>query len=207
MNNQKIKAVIFDWGGVLCDEAEPFASIPLQKKLGMEPNAIADKAREIYNGNYTGKYNHDDFWHAIMVHYGLEETEEINPAALSLAYVSSYRIYDEMLVYVTKLKKNYKTAILSNLSAIMRDHIRPKHNLSQYFDVEVYSCDVDVQAMKPDKKPYLVCLEKLGVRPEESIFVENTAKNLITARELGMQEYLFMGLDKFLDEFDGIIKN
>ncbi len=207
MQNQKIKAVIFDWGGVLCEEAEPFASIPLQKKLGMEPNEIADKAREIYIGNYTGKYNHADFWRAIMLHYGLEETDEINPTALSLAYVSSYRIYDEMLEYAAELKNNYKTAILSNLSAIMRDHIRPKHNLPQYFDVEVYSCDDDVQAIKPDKKPYFICLEKLGVRPEESVFVENTAKNLITARELGMREYLFTGLEKFLGEFDRIIKN
>lgn len=199
-DKNKIKAIIFDWGGVCCKEGEPFASLDLQQTLNMTPEQIADKAGDIYRGYYMGKYNKESFWRAIMEFFGLKETSVINPATLSGAYLSSYELYSEVLETAGKLRGKYKVGLLSNLTPEMRDNIRAKHNLGKYFDEEIYSCDPSVAAMKPGERPYRVILEKLGVTAPESLFIDNSAKNTEAAGLLGFETILFKNPEQFFEE-------
>lgn len=196
----KIKAVIFDWGGVCCAEGEPFASLDLQQTLQMSPNQIADKAREIYNGYYLGQYNRESFWGAILKHFNLREDNKLNPSILSFAYLSSYSIYPDVLDRALELRSKYQVGLLSNLTPEMRDNIREKHNLENFFDIQVYSCDSAVQAIKPDKKPYEVILEKIGLKAQECLFIDNSKKNIEAAENLGFQTILFLNPKQVLKE-------
>ncbi|MBI3631430.1 MAG: HAD family phosphatase [Candidatus Staskawiczbacteria bacterium] len=198
----KIKAIVFDWGGVCCKEGELFASLDLQQTLALTPEQIASKAKDIYNAYYIGKYNKDGFWRAIIKFFGLEETSAINPNSLSNAYLNSYSLYPEVLEIVGRLRNKYKTGLLSNLTPEMRDNIRAKHNLQKYFDVEIYSCDLTVVAMKPGEKPYHIILEKLGVAATESLFIDNSIKNIQAASALGFETIFFNDLGQFLKEIE-----
>jgi len=200
----KIKAVIFDWGGVCCREGEPFASLDLQYTLQMNPDQLAEKAREIYDGYYIGKYNRDSFWHTVMSHFGLIENEKINPLALSDAYLASYEVYPEVFATISKLKSKYKTGLLSNLTPEMRDHIRPKHETAKYFDAEVYSCDDDVKSMKPMALPYQIILEKMKVAARDALFIDNSLKNIEAAENLGFQTIFFKDIPQFMEEIKAL---
>lgn len=200
-NKNKIKAVIFDWGGVCCREAEPFASLVLQRALGLDANQIAAEVSDIYFDYYRGKYNRETFWRAIMNHFGLKETAEINPVTLSQAYIDSYEIYPEVLETAKKLKqKDYLVALLSNLTPEMRDHIRPLHRTAEYFQPEMYSCDANVAEIKPGEAPYRLMLEQIKMQPKDCLFIDNTKKNLATAEKMGMQTIFFGNLQQFLEE-------
>ncbi|MEK7623750.1 MAG: HAD family phosphatase [Patescibacteria group bacterium] len=192
-----IKAVIFDWGGVCCSEGEPFASVALQKALGLTPDEIAQKVLNVYLEFYRGKYTTEDFWHRIMAHFALTETEEINPAALSQAYLNSYTLYPDMLDYARGLQKKYRVGLLSNLTPVMRDHIRRTHPVSEVFPVEVYSCDAEVAEVKPDPKPYQIVLNRLGVPPTEAFFIDNSKNNIVAAEALGIKSLLFQNREQF----------
>jgi len=196
----KIKAVIFDWGGVCCSEGEPFASFDLQQTLAMGPGEIAAKAQEIYAGYYAGHYNKDLFWNKIMGHFGLSVSEKINPDALSSAYLHSYSIYPEVLDLANKLKSKYKVGLLSNLTPEMRDHIVSKHALDKVFTELVFSCDPDIAALKPNPKPYSVLCQKMGAQPTECVFIDNAPKNIAAAEILGMQTILFKDVEQFLKD-------
>lgn len=200
MDKNKIKAVIFDWGGVCCQEGEPFASSALQKILSINPEEIADQVRSIYNDYYQGKYDRETFWRAVMAHFQLPVSAEINPAALGDAYLNSYRLYPEVLETTKKLQKNYQVALLSNLTPEMRDYIRLRHEVKKYFNPEVYSCDNDVRAMKPESEPYLITLKKLNRSPEQCLFIDNSMKNIQAAKNLGLQTILFKEVESFLKE-------
>ena len=205
LDKSKIKAVIFDWGGVCCKEGEPFASLDLQYTLNMNPDEIAEKAREIYNGYYVGKHSRDSFWRAIIKHFSLKENEKINPVALSNAYLASYEIYPEVFETIQKLKTKYRVALLSNLTPEMRDHVRAKHETAKYFDPEIYSCDVKVESMKPDLKPYQFILEKINLKAEDCLFIDNSVKNIKAAKDLGFQTILFKDVLQFLAEISPLL--
>lgn len=205
-DKNKIKAVIFDWGGVCCREAEPFASLALQQALRLDPNQIAAQVPDIYFDYYRGKYNRETFWRAIMNHFDLRETAEINPAALSQAYLNSYEIYPEVLEMAKKLKqKGYLIALLSNLTPEMREHIRPLHRTADYFQPEMYSCDANVAEIKPNAAPYLLLLEQIKMAPTNCLFIDNTKKNLIPAVKLGMQTIFFESPEQFLEEIKTLL--
>lgn len=201
----KIKTIIFDWGGVCCQEGEPFASLDLQQTLTMTPDQIATQARHIYNGYYVGKYNRNEFWQRIIEYFGITKTGKINCDTLSHAYIDSYKIYPEVFTAIKVLKNKYKIGLLSNLTIEMRDAIRLKHGLEKYFDVEVYSCDSDVRAMKPAKKPYQIILERLQSTGEESLFIDNSLKNIEVAKLLGFQTILFTDVPCFLAEINKLL--
>lgn len=193
-----IKAIIFDWGGVCCKEGEPFASHALQQKLSLDPSQIAQEVKDIYAGYYVGRYDRDTFWRAIMRHFSLQENAEINPTALSDAYLNSYVVYQDVLDLISNLHKNYTIGLLSNLTPEMKAKIVAVHGLAHYFDAMVFSCDPDVVSMKPDLRPYEVMLQKINMEAEQCLFIDNTQKNLDAASTLGMKVLLFSDKDTFL---------
>ncbi|HYP45479.1 MAG TPA: HAD-IA family hydrolase, partial [Propionibacteriaceae bacterium] len=60
---------------------------------------------------------------------------------------------------------------------------------SEIFDEEFYSCDLGLA--KPDPLYFTTILSRLGVAPEEVLFVDDTEVNVVSARELGLHAHLF----------------
>jgi len=201
----KIKAIIFDWGGVCCKEGEPFASKALQKKLKLNPDQIAEKVSNIYTGYYVGKYDKDPFWRSVINFFNLKEDSEINPETLSGAYLNSYEVYDDILDLILKLKKEYKIGLLSNLTPEMKNRIVSAHNLEKYFDAMVFSCDNNAASMKPDNKPYEVILEKLGLKAGQCLFIDNSFKNVEAAEKIGMKTLFFTDKNKFFKDISDML--
>lgn len=200
-----MKAIIFDWGGVCCSPGEPFASQALKDMLQLTADEITDKVRGIYGGYYTGKYNQDSFWGAIIKFFDLEENLEINPTTLSDAYLNSYEVFQDVLDLILELKKEYKIALLSNLTPEMRDCIRKNHTLEKYFNLEVYSCDHDVQSMKPSPEPFQKVLNKINLLPEDCLFIDDSPENIETAAGIGMKTLLFKDRQQFFEDINRFI--
>lgn len=204
--NTDIKAIIFDWGGVCCREGEPFASSTLQELLYLTPDEITEKVRNIHKDYYVGKHDRDSFWRAIINHFGLAESIEINPVALSAAYLNSYEVYPDVLDLILQLQSKYRIGLLSDLTPEMKEHIRAKHNLGKIFHAEVYSCDQNVQAKKPDLKMYQTILNKMGFLPGECLFIDNVQGNIQAAADIGMKTLFFKDRAQFFEEFKNIIE-
>jgi len=77
------------------------------------------------------------------------------------------------------------TAILSNMGDSVLDHILSKHAWIQRFDVLVWSYQLGIA--KPDPAIYRYALDKLGTRPEETLFIDDKRENIEAARALGIQ--------------------
>ena len=48
-----------------------------------------------------------------------------------------------------------------------------------------------IGAVKPDERAYLAALQRLGSMAEESLFIDDQARNVEAAREVGMEAILF----------------
>lgn len=196
---EKIKAIIFDWGGVCSTPAESFALPIFQERVRMSVDDIAANLGEIYWDYYRGKYTKETFWPRVLNHFGLREDKEMNIESLNDAYMNSYQLFSSTLEVVAQLKnRGYKVSLLSNLTLEMRDHIRKAHCTTDYFDSEIYSCDPDVEMLKPDPAMYQLAITRAGERAEHCLFIDDSQKNIGAANALGMQTILFESPEQFL---------
>lgn len=191
LEKNKVKAIIFDCFGVFyTDQFTMFIQ-----------NSAPELREDLRN---------------IMLAYDLgdlEQTEVVERYSkitkISQQEVSAYLfagglVRDQALLdYSQQLRKKYKIGLLSNASpGSMERHFtdaeRPK-----YFDAVIVSCEVDL--IKPWSEIFLLTAERLGVAPQEAIFVDDSSINCDGARKVGMQAIWYRGLDKLQEELAVIL--
>jgi len=181
-----IRAIIFDWAGVFCSPGEPFAHPNLQEQTGLTLDQIGQKTKDIQAAYYLGQTSTAEFWTKVAKRLNLGQ---LSPVELSRAYLSSYRLYPEMLRLAADLRPRYQTAILSNLTRLMMDHIVAEHQIKDFFDMVFFSNEIGYA--KPDPLSYRFALTKLKAKPEQTIFIDDSKTNLVAAAQLGLQTILF----------------
>lgn len=201
-NKFNIKAIIFDIGGVLFLGGKPRLS-QSQKHISGVHETIAKKL----------KINLDQYFDSIDTAYSksmegaiskqlLLKTISLNlnypPEKLEKLFVSTYKKKfkknKELFSIAKKLKKQkYKIAILSDQWHLSKEALVAKKDFD-FFDKMVISCDVGIR--KPNEQIYKLILKKLGLKPQEVLFIDNQSWNLIPANKLGMETILFVNNKK-----------
>jgi len=100
-----------------------------------------------------------------------------------------------MLAWQLKIKqRGLLTAIVSNMGDAVHEHMERELDWLSRFDVLVWSYQLRVA--KPDPAIYHYALERLGTRPEETLFLDDRAENVDTAVALGMRGLVFSTVEK-----------
>lgn len=116
---------------------------------------------------------------------------------------------EPMIELIRSLRPRYQVGMLSNVRArkSLDDRFGPGE-LDELFDVIVSSGDIGFE--KPDPEIYTMTATKLGVNPEECLFVDDIPRFCTAAESVGMQSFLFVdrndesliALTKLIDGFD-----
>ena len=106
-------------------------------------------------------------------------------------------MFDGMKKLLGELKKNYKLGFISN-TTVFEAMILDKWGIRDMFDVVSFSWELGMK--KPTKEMFDITLEKLGVKPEESIFIDDGENNVLKAKELGLNGIVFKSLDQLKQE-------
>jgi putative hydrolase of the HAD superfamily len=75
--------------------------------------------------------------------------------------------------------------------------------LDELFEAIVISGDVGMH--KPEPAIYMLGAERLGLRPEECVFVDDLRENCQGAEEVGMTAILHRGADSTLPELEKLL--
>lgn len=96
-------------------------------------------------------------------------------------YASHIKIFPEVKDVLAELKRRgILLGIASNIpSLFLREHLE-KFEIESYFGAITGQEDCDEQ--KPSPKPILVTLEKLGVKPQEAIYVGDMEEDIIAGK-------------------------
>lgn len=87
-------------------------------------------------------------------------------------------------------EKGYRVLYLSNMSEHVIGSFPEAFNVTEHMDGGIYS--YEVHCIKPDTRIYEMLFEKYDLKPEECLFIDDTAANLVKARKLGMKTIRFI---------------
>ena len=176
-----IKAVIFDWGGVIAKEENGGWQKAFEKLLELPPEQAKKIWTEAYVGLNTNEIDESDFWERV------EKRLNMNlPASKSRVWFNGIarEVWPEMSEFVTYLQsKGIHTAILSNTIRIISKEFR-KENVYKGFSPILLSDEEGIA--KPDIRIYEMMLEKLSLKAEECVFIDDRPSNLEPAKKLGI---------------------
>jgi len=172
-----IKALIFDMYGVIMKQ-NGYDFLPFVRKYF--PDITTDFLYPLEDRVDLGEITSDEMLTAL----GFEG----DTAAIGREYLDTIELNAGFREFIAAAGQKYKLAILSNDSASWSGYIRGKHDIDRHFDV--ISVSGELKIAKPDERIFLMTAEKLGVMPEECIYVDDIEKNLKTAAKIGMNAIL-----------------
>jgi putative hydrolase of the HAD superfamily len=104
-----------------------------------------------------------------------------------------------MIAWQEQLKQHgLRTAILSNMGDTVLANIEREFHWLPRFDVLIWSYQHNMA--KPDPAIYKLALDRLGTRPEETLFIDDKQPNIDAARALGIVPILFTSVERLREQ-------
>ena len=192
---EKIKAIIFDIGGVVTFTDFQALYANFANRVGISPALVSQYHKDNWNNLLLGTTSLEQFFQD-MKNAGAKDGLDLKSVWLEEA-LKIRKINTELLELIDKLRKNHTVGVLSNLSP-SRLILDERMGIYDHFDFVVLSCKEHLK--KPDPKFYALALEKAKVNAAEAIFVDDKPNNIITAREIGLKDILYTDNNKFLED-------
>ena len=191
-----IRAVILDWGGVLMRTEDAGPRLAWDARLGLEPSSVN---RLVFKSSawqraLVGQMSEGELWADVGARLGLADGAL---AEFQRDFWAGDRLDGGLATLVRGLRPRYKTALLSNFSARLRDELA-QQGLLDAFDAIIISGEVGIA--KPDARVYRLAARRLGMPPGECLFVDDFEENIAGARAVGMQTLHFQPVDAAMAE-------
>lgn len=194
-----IKAIIFDWGGVLIkNPAEGLINF-CAKRLKVKPELLKKEYRKYEKKFQKGVIKEKILWKNICNELSIPFPKKL---LWGKAVKNVFKDNREIYSIVKKLKKKgYKLGFLSNTELPAKRYFFEK-NYNRFFDVMVFSCDKKL--VKPQLQIFHLILKKLKVKPSETIFVDDNELYVRASCNSGIKGIVFKNEKKLLKDFSNL---
>ncbi len=178
------KAVIFDCYGVLVQRS---LSGFYDRHFGSDDNT-RQAARELEQASSRGMMTHEQWLKGLAALAGVSEEQanreiDNNPP--------NEKLFDFIR---TNLKPVYDIGFLSNTSSDRLSDLFTSDQLAMFDD---FVMSYQVQMAKPDERIYHLASERLGLLPEECVFVDDIEKYCVGAEDVGMKSVHYKNFVQF----------
>lgn len=188
-----IKAVIFDCFGVIVTDSFSVTYLA----LGGDPDADSEFIADILLSYNNGMITSTELYNAVA------EKLKITPKQWRSARDKAEHIDTRVLGYIKELKKNYKTGLLTNAGKGSLERRFSNDELDIYFDDVVASGNVGM--VKPYTEIYELAATRLGVEPEECIFIDDRELYCEGAELTGMKTILYQDYNQLKTELGQLL--
>jgi len=178
-----IRAVLFDFGGVLAEEGFRAGLHTIARLNGLDPESVHRKGIDaVYESGYvTGRAKEADFWKLMRGRFRFSEAD----AALTNIILDRFTLRPEMIELVRDLRgRGLTCAILSDQTDWL-DRLDQRDDFYREFD-RVY-CSYRLGKSKRDATLFDEVVADLGVRPGEALFLDDDPGNVERARSRGLK--------------------
>jgi HAD superfamily hydrolase (TIGR01509 family) len=171
--------LILDAMGVLYEAGDDVAEllVPFVGRHG-RADLSAEAIDRAYVEASLGRMATDAFWRGMGVDPVLEDS-----------YLAGHRLIEGTPEALAQLKQRHgRLACLSNDVSSWSLKLRQRFGLERWIDHWFISGDLGLR--KPSPEIYRLAAERLGVRPQEVVFVDDRLRNLEAAKAVGFSTVL-----------------
>ena len=172
-----MKAIVLDMYGVIVKQTGDDFVPYVQQTF---PNLSEEEICTPWFKADIGEMTSLEVWEALGFKGDLEKIEK--------EYLDTIELTDGFIDFVEKARNKYKLAIISNDSSRWSKYLREKFDINKYFDAISISGDLKIK--KPDERIFLLTIEKLGLKAEDCIYIDDRRSNLTAAKKVGMKPIL-----------------
>jgi glucose-1-phosphatase len=209
----QIKNIVFDFGGVLLDLAPEKSFTALAKLMGGDEGVAQEmyvKHAALFDNYESGKLIMENFlWNLQNM---CKEVPDITDVINAWnAMLLGWNL--DKLALLKDLKSKYNVYLLSNTNEIhlnwVRRDLRRNHHVVDFekvfFHKAYYSHELGMR--KPNKDIFEFVISDAGIVPSETVFIDDNAANIETAKTLGFNAFLFetnapLDLDNIIASFN-----
>lgn len=178
-----IRAVIFDFGNVICSFDNDAFLRTLTRHTG---KTFEDLKASLYGSDLPARYESgrvtsEEFYREAAARGELS----ISRDEFFGAFGRIFTPIPATFALIRELKKRYRIGLLSNTNEYHYERYFKRVEIFPLFDSVTLS--FEVKAMKPDERIYRDALGKLGLRPGECAYIDDIEAYAEGARRLGME--------------------
>jgi epoxide hydrolase-like predicted phosphatase len=196
-----IKGIIFDIGGVLVEVRIRSFLNKFVEESGLSKDQL------YYMIVMGGEW--EKFEKGLITEEQLKEKIEsdhgIKPELMDKmadGWRSTIKPIKETIEIAKKLSKNYKLFALSNVDENTTRKCFKKFNFYRYFDEIILSWKVHMR--KPEPEIYEYTLKRMGLEPEETVFIDNYPVNIPVAKDMGIHTIFFKNSKQLKRDLNGL---
>ena len=194
-----VRGLILDYGGVLTLSQDAASVTGMVELLEVEEGLFRRVYRQRRPDFDAGRVSGEAYWRGVIGDCGLDPAGVDIGRLIELDVQSWTQLNPAMVQFVGDVRSRvHRLAIISNMTQTTLVWMRKHLEWLALFDACVFSCEIGVN--KPDPAIYALCARRLGLDAGECLFVDDSAKNVKGAREIGMAAIRFEGVEPFVAE-------
>jgi putative hydrolase of the HAD superfamily len=192
---RSVRAVVFDYGNVLCLEQ----TLEDMKAMALVCGIPYERLSELY-WQLRPPYDRGDidgpaYWRAVAGEQELGLSRDQIATLIKLDSESITRPNQGALQWAKLLhQEGFLLTLLSNMPLELSRHVTKSFPSLSTFEYLIYSCDYG--SIKPELAIYRSCLELLQAAPQDILYLDDRAENVEAAARLGMNSVLFDTVEK-----------
>lgn len=198
-----IRNIVFDIGNVLVDFCwrEHIAGLGFDQDM-VERLGKAMMLNPVWNEVDRGVWSNEELLQG-FIDNDPEMEAEIRTVFGDLSTI--VREKSESGAWIRSLKeKGYRVYYLSNFSARVKREAADQLTFLQEMDGGIMS--YEVRLIKPDAAIYRALFERYGLKPQESVFLDDSPANVEASRAIGMESILVKSQKQAMEELEDFLK-
>lgn len=188
-----VKAILFDFGGVIAEEGFREGLKKIAEKNGLDPAGFYAAAETLIHetGYLTGRTEESEYWNMLRERTGIHGTDR----ELRQEILNRFIIRPRMIAGVDSLRtRGFTLGLLSDQTNWL-DELDEKERIFRHFDRIFNSYHIHIS--KRDLSTFTRISRMLAVNPEETMFIDDNRNHVRRAASAGYNTILFTGYDDY----------
>ncbi len=182
-----IRAILFDFGGVLAEEGYHQGLLALGRRFGLDPEGFFEQVTEIiYSCGYvTGKTPEASFWALVRKQTGVTASDQ----DMRQEILQRFLPRPGMLGIAANLDRSGRTVVILSDQTNWLDELDATYDFFRFFEAVYNSFHLGMSKRQPEIFPEIV--GRLGLPPGACLFVDDNPGHIQRARQMGLAAHLF----------------
>ena len=187
-----IKAVVFDYGQVICFPPDLKFIDVLAERTGVERDKFEALLWPLRNEYDRGTISGREYYRDLVSRFGVSMDDKSIDEMVEIDHKAWRNIDPGTVALMEDVKRaGYILGILSNMPHDFLAWARKNIPVFSLPHAALFSCEVNL--IKPEKAIYEKLISMLGVESEELVFFDDNAENVRSAGAMGIRAFLWKG--------------